>query len=32
MLASDAKRSPTLEAVGTSVITPDMSLLETTGN
>lgn len=32
MLSSHAKRSPTLEAVGISVITPNMSLLETTGN
>jgi hypothetical protein len=32
MLSSHAKRSPTLEAVGTSIVTPDMSLLETTGN
>ncbi|HEY8809116.1 MAG TPA: hypothetical protein VIM28_03745 [Solirubrobacterales bacterium] len=32
MLSSHAKRSPTLEAVGAGIITPDMSLLEATGN
>lgn len=30
MFSSHAKRSPTLEAVGTSIITPDMSLFATT--
>lgn len=32
MLSSQTKRSPTLEVIGTSIITPDMSLLETTGD
>jgi hypothetical protein len=31
MLSSHAKRSPTLEAVSSSIIIPDMSLLTTTG-
>jgi hypothetical protein len=32
MLSSNAKRSPTLEAVGSSIITPDMSLFSTSSN